>query len=117
VIWFRVPREALAALESLSFVRGDFAADEYWSFVQHCRASIPATRTRPAVVNHHQRDQTGKATWYDMVCGPVAAFWQQRSAMLDADQYSFHTVAAEKVLNAVLAGARGTDYDVEAVSF
>ena len=64
-------------------------------------------RTRLSVVNHYQRDQTGKATWYDMVCGPVAAFWQQRSAMLDADQYSFHTVAAEKVLNSVLAATRG----------
>ena len=50
-------------------------------------------------------------------CGPVAAFWQQRSAMWDTDQYSFHTPAAQAVLNSALAAARGTDYDVVNVPF
>ena len=51
-----------------------------------------------------------------MVSGPVAAFWQQRSAMLEADQYSFHTQRGVDVLNNVLvAGLRGVEYDVEQV--
>jgi len=117
IVWFRISRTVLAELQSLSFVRGDYAADEYWSFVQHCRASIPAIPPHPAVVNHHERDKSGLPTWYDMVCGPVAAFWQQRRAMLDTDQYSFHTSAAATMLNNVLAATRGSDYDVENVPF
>ena len=51
-----------------------------------------------------------------MVSGPVAAFWQQRSAMLEADQYSFHTLRGVDVLNdLVVAGSRGVEYDVEQV--
>ena len=51
-----------------------------------------------------------------MVSGPVAAFWQQRSAMLDADQYSFHTQRGVDVLNDLVAkGSRGVEYDVDQV--
>jgi hypothetical protein len=116
VIWFDVGRDALARLETLAFVRGDFSAAEYWSFVQHCRSSVRATKTNPAVVRHHERDASGTPTWYDMVSGPVAAFWQQRSAMLEADQYSFHTQRGVDVLNNLVAvGSRGTEFDVEQV--
>jgi hypothetical protein len=36
--------------------------------------------------------------WYDIVSGPVAAFWKQRSPMADSDQVSFHTQGACKLL-------------------
>ncbi len=117
VVWLRVPRAELSRLETMAFVRGHYDAEEYWSFVQHCRASIRKTLTTPAVVHHHERDATGTPTWYDLVCGPVAAFWQQRSAMLDSDQYSFHTAAGVRVLNDVVAGGlRGVDYGVDVVT-
>jgi hypothetical protein len=116
VLWIRVPRDELASLQSLAFVRGDYQADEYWSFVQHCRASKRRTAASTAVVQHHHRDPSGVESWYDLVSGPVAAFWQQKSAMLDSDQYSFHTSPAASVLNQILrVGIRGTDYDVEVV--
>jgi hypothetical protein len=116
VIEFRVLRADLANLEILSFVRGDYNAEEYWSFVQHCRSSRQATRTKSAIVRHHERDASGNSTWYDLVCGPVAAFWMQRSAMLDTDQYGFHTPQAVGVLNDLIRkGSRGTEYEVEQV--
>jgi len=116
VIWFNVSRDELARLDTLSFVRGDFSAAEYWSFVQHCRSSVRPTKTTAAVVRHHERDSSGTPTWYDMVSGPVAAFWQQRCAMLEADQYSFHTRRGIDVLNHLLAsGSMGSEYDVEQV--
>jgi hypothetical protein len=40
--------------------------------------------------------------WYDGVSGPVAAFWEQCVVMKDADQYSFHTPAAARILNELL---------------
>lgn len=116
VVRFRVPRARLAALESLAFVRGDFTADEFWSLVQHCRGSTRGTTSRAAVVRHHERDVSGSPTWYDLVSGPVAAFWRQRSAMLDADQYSFHTPKGVDVLNDLIThGIAGIDYHVSGV--
>lgn len=38
-------------------------------------------------------------SYYDLVYGPVAAFWNQRMTIADADQISFHTTKAEAVLN------------------
>lgn len=117
VVWFRVPRADLAGLDALSFVRGDYDAEEFWSFVQHCRSSVRATKFRPAVIHHHERDASGLPTWYDLVSGPVAAFWPQRSAMLNADQYSFHTQKAVDVLNNLVRhGANGVDYGVDNVT-
>ena len=92
VVKLILDRDDLGRLETLGFVRGDFDAEDYWSFVHHCRAGHP----------DHARPATG---WYDVVYGPVAAFWNQRMAILGADQVSFHTAAAETVLNAAgLAG-------------
>jgi hypothetical protein len=67
-------------------VRGDFDAEHYWSLVHHCRLGAA----------DHARPVSG---WYDVVYGPVAAFWNQRMAIGDADQISFHTAAAETLLN------------------
>lgn len=88
VVYADVDREELATLETLTFVRGDFAAEDYWSFVVHCRLA-GADHARPL-------DEKGH---YDLVVGPVAASWQQRSLMAGYDQLSFHTRRAEQVLN------------------
>lgn len=80
-------------LLSLAFVLGDYGYEDYWSLVQHCRQSTAAA------VNDHRRPPGG---WYDLVSGPVAAFWEQRVAMDDADQYSFHTEAGVEVLDALV---------------
>jgi hypothetical protein len=81
-----VSRKALAGVETLAFVRGDFNARDFWSFVHHCRRGAP----------HHNR--FGTAKFYDVVYGPVAAFWGQRAIVYGADQISFHTAAAAKCL-------------------
>lgn len=88
VVRIDVARESLAMLATLAFVRGDFQASDYWSFVVHCRSgATDHGRLRPV---HGM---------YDVVVGPVAAYWEQRAAMDDSDQFSFHTVAAEAALN------------------
>jgi hypothetical protein len=113
VLRFRVRRYALnkrpAALDdgldrllSLHFVLGDYGNEDFWSLVQHCRQSTPAA------VRDHRRPP---ADWYDLVTGPVAAFWQQRVAMDDADQVSFHTDKGIKLLNALIASGKKGNKD------
>jgi hypothetical protein len=87
VIRFDVNRDDLAALQCLGFVRGSFDADDFWSIIFHCRTGSP---------NHSRPMNSG---WYDVVFGPVAASWQQRLTIYDADQISFHTPAGETLLN------------------
>jgi hypothetical protein len=87
VIELAIPREELAALQSLAFARGDFDADDFRSLIHHCRAGA---------TDHGRPAPNPK---YDVVYGPVAAFWNQRMIIADADQISFHTPAAEAVLN------------------
>lgn len=89
VLYADLEREALAGLDSLAFVRGDFDAEDYWSFVTHCRSGADG----------HSR--SGPVSFYDMVAGPVALSWVQRGLFAGADQISFHTPAAEAVLNTV----------------
>jgi len=72
----------LDELKSLSFVVGDYYNEDFWSLVQHCRQC-----TAQAKCNH----KPPKSGLYDLISGPVAAFWDQRVAMDDADQFSFHT--------------------------
>lgn len=85
-----IKRLSLASLDTIAFVRGDFDADDYWSLVHHCRkGALDHGRPWPS-------------TYYDVVYGPVAAFWNQRMIIADADQISFHTPAAEAVLNSSL---------------
>jgi len=91
VIRYRVSRDDLAGLECLTFVRGDFHAEDYWSLVHHCRSGNPG-HARPA--------PPAADDWYDVVAGPVAAVWRTRLAVLNADQYSFHTQAGADVLDA-----------------
>jgi hypothetical protein len=86
VLAYRLDRDLAASLESLSFVRGDRDAEDFWSLVFHCRQGLAGHR------------RYGANSFYDLVSGPVAAFWQQRVAMADADQISIHTPAAALLL-------------------
>jgi hypothetical protein len=86
VVRLAVNRFALSKLNSIAFIRGSLRAEDYWSFVTHCRSGLP----------HHP--ETG--TFYDVVYGPVAKYWAgyPRSAVwADYDQISFHTRAAHKI--------------------
>lgn len=85
--------EGLDELTSLAFVLADYHYEDYWSLVQHCRQS-----TTIAIDDHRHP----KGGWYDLVSGPVAAFWEQRVAMHDADQFSFHTDKGVGLLNALI---------------
>ncbi|MBV9039254.1 MAG: DUF3990 domain-containing protein, partial [Acidobacteriaceae bacterium] len=91
VVQLIVPREELAKLDALAFVRGDFDADDFWSLVYHCRRGAADHGRVPSAPDY--------LSMYDVVYGPVAAFWNQRMAIVDADQVSFHTPRAEAVLN------------------
>lgn len=97
--------DGLDKLLSLQFVRGDYDNEEFWSLVQHCRTSIPADpKTGQAeVVHDHRHPATG---WYQMVCGPTAAFWKQRVAMAGADQFSFHE-GGTYLLGALIRAGKG----------
>jgi hypothetical protein len=97
--------DGLDKLLSLHFVMGDYNAEDYWSLVQHCRQSVPEDKPNGIleVVNHHKRAQTD---WYEMVSGPVSAFWRQRVAMDDADQFSFHGDGVD-LLNALITEGKG----------
>jgi hypothetical protein len=86
VVELELDRDELAGLEMLSFVRGDRHADDFWSLVVRCRTGSSG----------HTRRWDG---YYDVVVGPVSAFWQDRVTMHDADQVSFHTLAAQRFLN------------------
>jgi hypothetical protein len=95
----------LSELASLVFVRGDYANEDFWSLVQHCRQSTPEDKKRGIVeiVHDHKKPPGG---WYELVSGPVAAFWQQRVAMTDSDQFSFHADGV-RLLTALMTKGKG----------
>jgi hypothetical protein len=95
VVEFVVGRDRLAGLESLWFVRGDRAADDYWSLVWYCRLGTPDHYRKTDPVNPK------KLSLYDLVVGPVALQWRALQTMHDSDQVSFHTKKAVDVLNAL----------------
>lgn len=98
----------LDSLNHLAFVRAAHDNEDFWSLVRHCRSSIPANpRTScGAVIRDHRRGSRGRG-WYDVASGPVAAFWEQRVAMADSDQFGFHTPAAIAILqDLIVAGTR-----------
>ena len=97
--------QGLGSLESLAFVRGHYDNEDFWSLVQHCRQSVPEDKRRGIVeVVHDHKKQPGG--WYELVSGPVAAFWQQRIAMVDCDQFSFHADGV-RLLNALIMRFKG----------
>jgi hypothetical protein len=87
---FRFPRVDFTGLKTLCFVLGDYNNLDFWSLVQHCRISTPVGT---AGQSHHRYPGavTSPDWWYDVVIGPVSAFWTQRVCMNDSDQFSFHT--------------------------
>lgn len=87
VIRFDVDRDALAKLECLWFVRGSSNANDFWSLIFHCRNGRTAHARPPG------------SGWYDVVVGPVAMSWRQRLTINDADQVSFHSQGAARLLN------------------
>ena len=81
-------RLALANLSSIVFIRGSSSAEDYWSFVAHCRSGLPH---RPITED-----------FYDVAFGPVAKIWfgtSNSAVWADYDQISFHTQAAQDMLN------------------
>ena len=88
VIKLSVPRMGLAALSGLSFVRGEREARDFWSLVHFFRNGLAQT------------SGVGLATLfpYDVVFGPIV-LWRSQQPMPRSDQVSFHTPAAEDLLN------------------
>ena len=90
VVGITVPRQEIAALRFLAFVRGERDAMDFWSLVQFFRggnaisAGIAISSMFP----------------YDVVFGPVA-LWRSQQPMPRADQVSFHTPAAQQLLNSL----------------
>lgn len=106
VLEFHVDRHLLAKLSNISFVIGDPNQDDYWSLVQHCRNSQPNS------ICDHQGPVTelDGTQWYDVAFGPVAALWRQRFTMQNADQVSFHTKKAIRLLDQVIRRKRAGEY-------
>ena len=99
VLRFEVDRDQLAPLLSLCFVT-DSAGSDYWDFVQHCRKGT---------TTHLLQDNRN----YDVVFGPVS-LGRQRFIIKDADQVSFHTEAALKILPSPILHSKGTPtYNIE----
>ena len=108
VLKFRLRLEDLAPKESLHFVLSDYDDERFWSLVQYCRqstADAPRTHLHP----------TRPDGWYDIVTGPVADFWRQRSTMRQADQVSFHTTDAVDLLNDLIRSGNHDDFHWEPV--
>jgi hypothetical protein len=90
VVKLTLDRNALSQLSTLAFVRGARDAQDYWKCVSHCRRGLPH---RP-----------GPSAYYDVVYGPVAAIWGNPLhcyTIAKFDQVSFHTAAAQLMLNEV----------------
>ncbi|RJQ78951.1 MAG: DUF3990 domain-containing protein [Desulfobacteraceae bacterium] len=88
VVCFDLDRDLMASLESLSFVCCERDIDDFWGFVFHCRNGGV----------DHNRNLSPKGV-YDLVIGPVSAFWRQKLALYGCDQLSFHSKDAEDVIN------------------
>jgi hypothetical protein len=110
VLRFTVDRHDLAKLTALCFLIGDYSCEDFWSLVQHCRQSTQMT------IFDHQGPVSESGEWYDIVYGPVSAFWDQRSAMNDADQISFYTRKAAKMLTDLINSGNSKQYDWKVVT-
>lgn len=88
VVRIILPRKDIAALNVLAFVRGEREALDFWSLVHFFRDGN--ARLAPALI--------GSLFPYDVVFGPVA-LWRSKQPMPLADQVSFHTPAAQQLLN------------------
>lgn len=84
VLAFTIDRDALAALDTLAFVR---PTTDFWDFVTDCRHGFPP----------HARSHPSPPS-YDVVYGPVT-IWPQSLLLADCDQISFHTPPAVAALS------------------
>jgi hypothetical protein len=88
IVRLRISRAAISHLPSLCFIRSSMEAVAYWSFVQHCRHGLPHIQSTGA--------------YYSVVSGPIAVRWSgpaDSSTLFDSDQISFHSNAAQAMLN------------------
>jgi hypothetical protein len=88
VVRITLDRDALGFLSTLAFVRGARGAQDFWKIVRHCRSGLAHRSSSPA--------------YYDVVYGPVAVLWENPMlcyTIANYDQISFHSVAAESILN------------------
>ncbi len=69
VVAITVPREDLAQLETLYFVRGNFDAEDFWSFVWHCRqGNLGHARHKGQMMLLWARWQhSGRSVWQSMM--------------------------------------------------
>ena len=88
VVTLTVSRAELALLASMAFTLGERTAEDFWSFVRHCRSPVA-----------FHRSTTFAGGSYDMVSGPLVASWEYRLLFPGCDQISFHTQRAEDLLN------------------
>ncbi len=96
VVEFTIDRDVMAGLEHMAFVREDFAPNsDYWQLVAHCRGG-----------NNHARAGQSGTGYYDVVYGPVSLY-PQFLVIADADQISFHTGEALRVLTNAAIISRG----------
>ena len=72
----------------------------------------------PGTVNDHRGPvfQPDGTRWYEVACGPVAAFWRQRHAMQDADQFSFRTAGGVSLLQRLIDSKNKKLFDIEYLS-
>ncbi len=110
ILRFGVPLDELGNLAALHFVGGGFDDEPFWSLVHHCRQ----TSANPGRTHNHP--DPGRQGWYDIVAGPVADFWWQRSTMAQADQVGFHTAVATSVLNRLMASTLPDDFERISIS-
>jgi hypothetical protein len=85
VFKFDIPRDLLATLECLFFVRGDADATDYWTVIDHCR--------------NHQGSNRGSG-WYDLAAGPLSISTERKKTKPGYDQISFHSKRATALLDA-----------------
>ena len=88
VVRLTLARPGIASLNFLAFVRGEREALDFWSPIHFFRSGGFLTNGA----------NMSTLFPYDIVFGPVA-LWKSQQPMPRADQVSFHTVAAQQLLN------------------
>jgi hypothetical protein len=88
IVEFAVPRLELATLASVSFVRGERDATDFWSLVHFFRNGEALA---PGV-------DLAALFPFDIAFGPIA-LWKTQRPMPRSDQMSFHSLAAQELLN------------------
>jgi hypothetical protein len=90
IVHLKVPRSLLANLSTLSFVRGERDALDFWSVVHFFRNGA-AQLTGITLATLFP---------YDVAFGPIV-LWKTQQPMSRSDQVSFHTEAAQQLLNSI----------------